>query len=160
VHRGRLLKVDADTSTRGVLERLLGLFGEIVELETVNGDQSGIDTVRAQACQRGADAKANTILGGGALEVGNHCLLEDGSERGGALVSDAVVPDTTRDVWGHSERAGACQRALTQKRTLYRAATYRRVVICVSLRTAASAEAPSAPMRLFPILRGIGVGAQ
>ena len=53
-----------------------------------------------------------------------------------------------------------CQWALTQKRTLYRAATYRRVVICVSLRTAASAEAPSAPMRLFPILRGIGVGAQ
>ena len=108
MHRGRLLKVDADTSTRGVLERLLGLFGEIVELETVNGDQSGIDTVRAQACQRGADAKANTILGGGALEVGNHCLLEDGSERGGPLVFDAVVPDTTRDGWGHSERAGAC----------------------------------------------------
>ena len=118
VHRGRLLEVDADTAARGVLERLFGLFGEIVVLETVNGDQSGIDTVRAQACQRGADAKANTILGGGALEVGNHCLLEDGSERGGALVSDAVVPDTTRDVWGHSERAGACQRALTRKRTL------------------------------------------
>ena len=108
MHRGRLLKVDADTSTRGVLERLLGLFGEIVVLETVNGDQSGIDTVRAQACQRGADAKANTILGGGALEVGNHCLLEDGSERGGPLVFDAVQPDTTRDGWGHSERAGAC----------------------------------------------------
>ena len=78
-----------------------------------------MDTVRAQACQRGADAKANTILGGGALEVGNHCLLEDGSERGGALVSDAVVPDTTRDGWGHSERAGACQRALTRKQTLW-----------------------------------------
>ena len=61
VHRGRLLEVDADTAARGVLERLLGLFGENVVLETENGDQSGIDTVRAQACQRGADAKANTI---------------------------------------------------------------------------------------------------
>ena len=73
-----------------------------------------MDRVRAQACQRGADAKANTIIGGGALEDGDHSLLEDGSERGGALVSDAVVPDTTRDVWGYSERAGACQRALTE----------------------------------------------
>ena len=50
--------------------------------------------------------------------------------------------------------------ALTQKRTLFRAAAYRRVVICVSLRMAASAEAPSAPMRFCSILRGIGVGAQ
>ena len=44
--------------------------------------------------------------------MGNHCLLEDGSERGGALVFDAVVPETTMDGWGHSERA------LTQKQTL------------------------------------------
>ena len=33
-----------------------------------------------------------------------------------------------------------------------------RLVICVSLRIAASAEAPSSPMRLFPILRGTGGG--
>ena len=65
-----------------------------------------MDRVRAQACQRGADAKANTIIGGGALEDGDHSLLEDGSERGGALVSDAVVPDTTRDGWGHTTVRG------------------------------------------------------
>ena len=41
VHRGRLLEVDADTAARGVLERLLGLVGEAVDLETVNEDQSG-----------------------------------------------------------------------------------------------------------------------
>ena len=41
VHRGRLLEVDADTAARGVLERLLGLVGEVVVLETVNEDQSG-----------------------------------------------------------------------------------------------------------------------
>ena len=47
----------------------------------------------------GADTKANTISGG-ALEVGNHCLLEDGSERGGALVSDHVVFETASEGWG------------------------------------------------------------
>ena len=35
-----------------------------------------------------------TLSGGGALEVGDHRLLEDGCERGGALVSDVVVADT------------------------------------------------------------------
>ena len=49
----------------------------------------------------GADTKATTFGGSGALEVGDHRLLEDGSERGGALVSDVVVPDTAReDGWG------------------------------------------------------------
>ena len=63
-------------------------------------------------------ALTNANKGGGALQVGDLRLLEDGSERGGALVSDAVVPDTARDGWGHSESAGACQWALTEKRTL------------------------------------------
>ena len=71
----------------------------------------------------GADTKVNTIGRGGALEVGDHSLLEEGRERGGALGSDAVVPDTARDGWGQSERAGACQRALTRKRTLGRRRT-------------------------------------
>ena len=55
-----------------------------------------MDKVRAQVCQ-GALTEDRTLSGGGALEVGDHRLLEDGSERRGALVSDAVVPDTTRD---------------------------------------------------------------
>ena len=39
-------------------------------------------------------------------------------------------------------------------------AAYRRVVICVSLRMAASAEAPSTPISLYPILQSMGkVGA-
>ena len=43
----------------------------------------------------GIDKKVYTIrVGGGALEVGDHRLLEDGCERGGALVSDLVVTDT------------------------------------------------------------------
>ena len=66
----------------------------------------------------GADKKANTLGWGGALEIGDLCLVEDCRERGGALGSDAVGPDTARDGWGQSERAGACQWALTQKQTL------------------------------------------
>ena len=42
----------------------------------------------------GVDRKAKTLSGGGALQVGDHRLLEDGCEREGALVSDAVVLDT------------------------------------------------------------------
>ena len=40
----------------------------------------------------GADTKA-----GGALEDGDHSLLEDGCERGGTLVSDGIVRDTASD---------------------------------------------------------------
>jgi len=60
-----------------------------------------------------------TLWGGGALEGGDLRLLEDGGECGGAFVSDVVAPDTanegqSRNVVGEE----ACQRALTQKRTL------------------------------------------
>ena len=47
----------------------------------------------------GADRKENTLWGGGALEVRDLCLLEDGSERGGALDSDVIVLETARDGW-------------------------------------------------------------
>ena len=102
----------------GLLERLQ----RGVALETLDESESslgaeavGRDTAStgaeagAEACQ-GALTRKRTLLGGGAPQGGNLCLFEDGSERGGALVSDAVVPDTARDGWGHSERAGACQR--------------------------------------------------
>eukprot|EP00964_Phaeocystis_antarctica_P041926 scaffold24012_cov53-Phaeocystis_antarctica.AAC.1 len=44
----------------------------------------------------GADAKANTS-DGGAHEVSDLRLLEDGSERSGALGSDVVAPETARE---------------------------------------------------------------
>ena len=47
----------------------------------------------------GADTKAN--WGGGALELDDLRLLEDGSERGGALVSDVVASETVGE--GRSE---------------------------------------------------------
>ena len=47
----------------------------------------------------GADTKANTI-GRRRTRAGDLRLLEDGRERGGALVADVVVPDTARDGLG------------------------------------------------------------
>ena len=45
---------------------------------------------------RGSDTKANT-RGGGALEVGDLCLLEDGGEYSGALGSDVIAPETASE---------------------------------------------------------------
>ena len=53
----------------------------------------------------GADTKANTLGWGGVPQFGDLRLLEDCSERGDALDSDAVVPDTATDGWGQSEGA-------------------------------------------------------
>ena len=44
----------------------------------------------------GADTKANASRGG-ALEVGDACLVEDGGERSGALGFDAVVCETASE---------------------------------------------------------------
>ena len=64
------------------------------------GEVWGQSSERGDACSQrvstGADTKANT-RGGGALEMGDLRLLEDGCERGGALVSDIIVPETARD---------------------------------------------------------------
>ena len=62
--------------------------------------------VREQACQRALTQK-QTLGRGGALQVGDLRLLEDGSERGGALVSDLVVSETASEGWsGDGERVG------------------------------------------------------
>ena len=45
-----------------------------------------------------ADTQAST-RGRGALEIGDLCLLEDSSERGGALDSDVIVRETARGGW-------------------------------------------------------------
>ena len=57
------------------------------------GERAGVST--------GADTKANA-RGGGALEVEDHRLLEDGSQLRGALRSDIISPETVRDGWRHS----------------------------------------------------------
>ena len=59
-----------------------------------------------ELCQWALTEK-RTLRGGGALPVLDLRLFEDGSERGGALVSDAVVPNTASEGWhGDGEREG------------------------------------------------------
>ena len=56
--------------------------------------------------------------------MGDLRLLEDGSERGGASVSNLVVIETAKHGRGWGGERQACQWALTQKRTLYGAAAH------------------------------------
>ena len=67
----------------------------------------------------GTDTKGTHYKGGGALEVGDHRLFEDGCECGRALNSDVVETKTASEGWSEDGvRTAVCQGALTQKRTL------------------------------------------
>ena len=48
---------------------------------------------------RGIDKK-RTLWGSGTLEMGDLRLVENSSERGGALDSDVIESETARDGWG------------------------------------------------------------
>ena len=110
---------------------------------------------RAGACQR-ALTQNQTLWGGGALEVGDLRLVEDGSERSDALASDVVASETASEGQdGNSERVGVSMGADTKANTSG-AAAHLSLVIFVFLRMAASAVALSAPMLLFQRLRARG----
>ena len=47
----------------------------------------------------GADTKANTPGAGGALELGDLRLLQDGGECSGALGSDVIAEETASEGW-------------------------------------------------------------
>ena len=82
-------------------------------------------------------------------------LLEDGGEREGALVSDPVSSETASEGWGgNGERVGVSMGIDTKANT--QAAAHSKLVICVSLRMVASAEAPSSPMLFHSRLRARG----
>ena len=73
-------------------ERSGALGSDAVASETASEGWGG-DGERV-GVSMGVDRKANTASGGGAPQVGDLRLLEDGGERGGALVSDYVPPQT------------------------------------------------------------------
>ena len=58
-HRGRLLEADADAAARGVFDRLFGVAGEAVHLETVHEEQSGYG--ERASLSTGADKKTNAL---------------------------------------------------------------------------------------------------
>ena len=70
-------------------------------------------------CQRALTRKQTLPFGGvGALEVGELSLLEDGSERGGALGFDVVALETVSEGRsGTSERVGVSTGADTEANT-------------------------------------------
>ena len=113
VVHGCVLEFDADAAARGVSD---GLFGLVVE--TV-GDQAAMGRPQGGTSQQALTRK-QMLGGGGALEVGDLCLLEDGSERNGALSSDVVSIETASE--GHDgkpncERAGVSMGADTKANT-------------------------------------------
>ena len=57
-------------------------------------DEVGVE--REQECQR-ALTREQTLWGGGALQIGDLRLVEDGSQRSGALGSDAVASETVSE---------------------------------------------------------------
>ena len=62
----------------------------------------------------GADRKANS-RGGGALEHRDSRLFEDGSERGGALVSDGVAMETAGEGRGEDGEKAVVSRGADRK---------------------------------------------
>ena len=76
--------------------------------------------VSGEPCQWALTRK-QTLCGGGALEGGDLRLLEDGSECGGALFSDFVVPNTAKHRSG--ERVGVSMGADSNTNTLRRRRT-------------------------------------
>ena len=110
-----------------------------------------LEAANTGAVSTGADRKAN-FGGGGALEVGDLRLVEDGSQRSGALGSDVVASETASEGQdGNSERVGVSMGADT-KANMPNIPAHSSSVISVSLRMAASAVTPFFPMLLSPRL--------
>jgi len=87
-------------------ERGSALVSDLVEPETANKGRSE-DGGRVSVSAGADSARKRTLWGSSALEISDHRLLEDGSERGGALVSDVVALETASEGWGgNSERVG------------------------------------------------------
>eukprot|EP00964_Phaeocystis_antarctica_P039983 scaffold22842_cov65-Phaeocystis_antarctica.AAC.2 len=73
--------------------------------------------------------------------------------------ASAEAPLTPMSLYSRLQGVGGSRRVSTgadTKANTSGAAAHSRLVICVSLRTAASAEVPSTPMLLYPRLHGIG----
>jgi hypothetical protein len=81
-------------------ERGGALVSDIIEFETASEGQRGRG--ERVSVSTGADsARKRTLSGRSAPEMGDLCLLEDGSERGGALGSNPVAFKTASgEGWG------------------------------------------------------------
>jgi hypothetical protein len=143
---GLLQGLQRRVALEALRESSCSFWTDLVAPQTAStGVEAGV-----KKCQRALTQK-QTLWGGGAHQLGDLRLLEDGGERGGALNSDRVASETASEGWGgDGERVGVSMGIDTKANT--RAAAHHRLVICVSLRMAASAEAPSSPIWLYPRL--------
>ena len=109
--------VVSQTASRGVRVSRHVCQWALAQKQTTPGQRlakASANAVRGQYCP----GLWEHTKGGGALEVRDLRLLEDGSECGGALVSDVVAPETASMGEVGAARDQARQWALTQKRTL------------------------------------------
>ena len=153
-HRGRLLKADADAAARSVFERLFGLVSNPVASEPGSEGQDG--NGESKRVSMGADTKANTSGTGAHLSSVIFVSLRMAPS---AETPSAPMPLPQRlrgRGMGNGERVGVSMGADTRAKTSSGAAAHSRVVIFVSLRTAASAMTPSAPMLFSRRLRARG----
>ena len=72
------------------------LLGRLCAPELVDLKSATINTAKREMCAgcQWALTPKRTLVGSGALELGDSRLFEDCTKRGGALVSDEVVPET------------------------------------------------------------------
>ena len=71
-----MLEDDADAAANRLSDRLSGLEGEVIVLDTVNKEQSGKGEKASASTARALSQKANTC-GGGALKAYDLCLQEN-----------------------------------------------------------------------------------
>ena len=117
--------------------------------------RGGMGTVREKVCQWALTQK-RTLSGGGALEDGDHSLLEDGGKRGGALGPDVVAIEAAKHGGGwDGERQGVSMGADTKANALVRErpAYSSDCSVELPLRPSARAAAPLGPSSLSCRLR-------
>ena len=139
---GRLLEADddVDAAARGVCERLFGLVAEGSVLETVKREHESGEGESASVSSAGTKG---ILWGGGAPQGGNLCLLEDGCERGGALVSDAVAADTAGEGQGGSGERACVSMGADRKANTWGVVAHSNEVTALPLSPSHSAMMPS-----------------
>jgi len=130
-------------------ERGGALDSDVVAVETAVEERS--EDVREQPCQGALTRKGC----GGALEVGDRRLLEDVSERGKALNSNEVAFETASEGCDGDGEREACQRALTQERTLAVRAHLSDVSAAAEGSNLLNTIAPGTPMSLISRLSSV-----
>ena len=157
-----MLKLDLDATDGGVFDGLLGLVVEVVVLQAAMGratrELCGFGSTRdprgAAAAPVGRAAATRRAEGGQHRVRGAGSREETGPRREMGLLIDRLA--RSRNAQGIEEVFPNVSTGADTKANTLGAAAHLRLEIIVSLRMAASAEAPSSPIRLLSRLRARG----